>query len=278
MVLHYLAELLALSGERVRLFPCIKQGRLREFVSRYLGAFLLEWMCGYKRPPNASIFIPTARRAELRESIAVYSEIVDNNPLKSRHVVRWLLHQPGFHTGKINYGRNELHFYYQPAFNFTMPYSECGGELSIVKLMTNIYYEKEAGSTRTGRCYILRKGRSRVPDRTLLDGVIVDDLDHVEIARIFNSVEYCISYDAYTFYSIYAALCGCKSIIVPLEGITKERWQPLESLRYGLAYGEADLKYAKDTISSLRALLQKRECENRQAVSNFVRKCEDYFG
>jgi hypothetical protein len=61
-----------------------------------------------------------------------------------------------------------------------------------------------------------------------------------------------------TFLSIIALLCGCISIVYPLEGIDKKTWIRNSSIGdfinntsgeiFGLAYGINDLKYAEDTI------------------------------
>lgn len=111
----------------------------------------------------------------------------------------------------------------------------------------------------------------------LSDGVVIDKLTHVDIARVFNQVEYCISYDPHTYYSVYAAMCGCKSIIVPLEGISKEQWQPVEEFRYGLAYGEDELEHARQTLPKMLALWATREAGNKDAVANFLNKCDAHF-
>ena len=68
-----------------------------------------------------------------------------------------------------------------------------------------------------------------------------------------------ISYDPQTFLSIMAALCGCISVVYPLDGLTKQEWihttaaskyvknKGLDNL-YGIAYGLEDVQYATDTL------------------------------
>jgi hypothetical protein len=80
-------------------------------------------------------------------------------------------------------------------------------------------------------------------------------LDYV---NVFNIYEYFYSYDPCTFYSVIAAMCGCISVVVKVEGLSKEDWlnilAPIEYLKetgeqlYGIAYGEEEIEFAKNTI------------------------------
>lgn len=225
--------------------------------------------------PGASVRL--ARDEDLDSAVVIYPEIVAGNPLRAKHVVRWFLHKPGFHTGKVDYGQNELHFYYQKAFDASFPRSRNGGELFVAKVFSDVY-RNEGRADRKGRCYVLKKGRERAAGLDLSDGIVIDDLSHREVADVFNRVEYCISYDSYTFYSIYAAMCGCKSIVVPVPGESKEAWQPNERLRYGLAYGENDLTFAAATLGEMEKYWAERDEACRKNVRSFMAACASYFG
>lgn len=65
------------------------------------------------------------------------------------------------------------------------------------------------------------------------------------MAAVFNQCEQFISYDYSTVYTLYAALCGSDSIVVPQDGITAERW--LDAFPFGVTYGFEDLKRARET-------------------------------
>ena len=79
------------------------------------------------------------------------------------------------------------------------------------------------------------------------------------MAEVFNRVRVCISYDAYTMYSAYAAMCGCLSIVVPEEGVSKEKWLPNPADRYGMAYGFDDLLHAEQTRQLVLPRLKAQE-------------------
>lgn len=161
MALHQLALLLAQAGREVRLWPLEKPmgagwfawrpwlWHLRDLVRRVL------YNDGFQVAPAARMRL--ARRWEIKNAIVVYPEVIEGNPLQASRVVRWFLHKPGYHTGKIGFGANELHFCYQKAFDFRFEGARNGGELFLIKIFSDIY-RNEGAQKRVGRCYILKKG------------------------------------------------------------------------------------------------------------------------
>lgn len=211
-----------------------------------------------------------------KDPIVVYSETVAGNPLKARRVVRWFLNKPGRLSGTIEFGPGELYFYYQPAFNDPAINPDPESRLSVVSILGDVYQHRNTGE-RHGTCYILRKGRSRAPDPATLDGEVIDRLSHREIADLFNRREYCVSYDTYTMYSFYAAMCGCKSVVVPEPGVPREQWLATSHPAYGVAYGFDDLPRAEATAPLIRDFLLETEKANDAAVQFFLERCERFF-
>ena len=78
-------------------------------------------------------------------------------------------------------------------------------------------------------------------------------------------------------YSNYAAMCGCISIVVPDPGVDKNKWQPTEDLRLGVAYGFDDIEWAKKTASKVGEFLKNQEMEKNKSIFNFVETCNEYF-
>lgn len=219
---------------------------------------------------------PIASFWNKRNAIIVYPEIISGNPLRGRKVVRWLLHKPGFHTGLIRYNPKDLVFYFQDAFNEHNLDLKIGGELQVVYPRTDVYKKTNFGE-RSGTCYLLRKGKEREILHDLNNSTLIDDLSHEQIAKIFNQTEKLISYDAYTMYSQYAAVCGCISIVVPEKGIDKKNWQPVEELRYGISYGFDEIEWATKTQEKVADYLNSRESSSSQSVKRFIAFCNHHF-
>jgi hypothetical protein len=259
LVLHRLCDLLNKQGER-----------------SYI------WLWGGQPQPHKSgicerFNTPFAKLSDLSDNtIVVYPEVVSGNPLMAKNVVRWLLYKPGFFTGEVNYGKDDFYFYTERVFVPNGFNVEEDNILAIRYLFNDIYKQTNFGK-RNGSCYILRKGKGRKIIHDLKDSILIDELSHKEIADIFNKVEYCISYDLYTTYSQYAVMCGCKSIVVPENGISKEEWYNGEESRYGIAYGFNDLDYAEKTKDKLILYLKQQEKGSEDYVKKFIEKCKIFY-
>lgn len=212
----------------------------------------------------------------IRDAIVVYPEIVEGNPLGGSRVVRWLLHKPGYHTGKAVFGEGDLFFFFQKAFDDPLYNKNPDNLLQTFFVRDDVYRQTNFG-VRDGVAYILRKGKDRLIVHDVNNSILVDGKTHAEAAEIFNRVRVCISYDLYTMYSMYAALCGCDSVVVPIDGVSKEEWIPEPSGRYGLAYGFGDLEAARSTAPLLLPHLKQQEFQVNSTVSEFVAKCGAYF-
>lgn len=278
IALHRLVDLLNRAGQRALLWPSRRP--LADPADRW-GSLWRQWRWvrrAWRRPYRSGpgFVAPLATAADLPGSIVVYPEIVAGNPLRAEHVVRWLLHRPGFHSGRVDYGPRDRYFFYQKAFDDPALNPDGDNLLKTVWVRDDIYRQTNLGP-RAGSCYILRKGKGRPLVHDSAGSVLVDSLSHEECARVFNRVQTCISYDTYTMYSLFAALCGCDSVVVPEEGVGKEQWYPDPADRYGLAYGFDDLEEARRTRPLLLPRLKAQERAANDSVRAFVDRCAGYF-
>jgi len=280
IALHRLCDVLNRDGQRAFLWPSRRPLYDPAHPFRSAWGFWRYYRRAWRKPyRSAKGFIaPVAKPEDLQGAIVVYPEIVFGNPLRAQHVVRWLLHKPGFHKGSYDYGPDDRYFFYQKAFDDPALNPDGDNLLKTVYLRDDIYRQTNVGP-RKGSAYILRKGKDRTIVHDLADSELVDKLSHSELAAVCNRVERCISYDLYTMYSQFAALCGCLSIVVPAEGVTKEQWYPDPRDRYGVAYGfdEAEIAEARRTQPLLLVHLKAQESAANETVRAFVAKCEGYF-
>jgi hypothetical protein len=275
IALHLLCDGLNKHGFRTAIWPMKPSGiKLNEWrsVRCHLGYYLKLHGFRFRRGPFRS---PIANRRDIQNAVVIYPEVVSGNPLGAPKVVRWFLHKPGYHTGEINYGKGEIYFFYNAAFNDESINPDTTNHLRLTYI--NPTYQRTNFGARTKSCYLVRKGRGRTLDKHPPDAILVDNLSHVETAMVFNQAEYLYCYDPYTFYTKYAAICGCVPIIIPEDGVSKEQWQPSPQCRLGLAYGIAEAQIAgQEQDDLLRQLKETTQYEDEMLLS-FVRKCRLHF-
>lgn len=216
---------------------------------------------------------PVACRRDLDGAIVIYPEVVVGNPLGAEHVVRWLLHRPGYHSGQTDFGDRDLFFHYQDAFSEGAPRPSRKLTLSWI----NETYRDLGLGPRHGSTYLMRKGEGRTLVHDLATSIRVDEMSHADRSQAFNKAEYAFSYDLYTFYSVYAALCGAIPVIVPEPEISVEQWLPNPEDRYGLAYGMENVDWAVRTRGALIARLEQARREEDAMLADFVATCRAAF-
>jgi hypothetical protein len=222
--------------------------------------------------------VPTMPDMGGRAFIAVYPEIVDGNPLGAAHVVRWLLYHAGFHAPSARFTENELVFYYQRGFlaeGQDLPEDHL---LQLHWIRDDIYRDLGLGN-RQGTCRMVRKGKATF-DPSMADGDrfgLLDSLSHREIAEVFNQCEVFVSHDLYTLYLYYAARCGCVPMVVPQPGLDGATWRKGYELSFGVAYGEAELDWARATREELMAEMARIQETELQMVRSFAGKLQAHF-
>jgi hypothetical protein len=94
------------------------------------------------------------------------------------------------------------------------------------------------------------------------------------LANIFNEKETSISYNAQTSISLLAALCGCKSIVIPSPQISKDKWiKQFDYSKYGIAFGLDDIKRANETSHLVRPWVIECQQNYIEKTKLFVDDC-----
>lgn len=288
VVLHKLCHLLNLRGISAYILPYVDNYLVNthNFLPSLVTLFknhLKVRTRPYKVNPNFITPTLSEAPADLNDAqwVVIYSETINGNPVGGGNIVRWLLHQPGFHTGHIMFGPGELHVKYNSAIaDFPFPGSSLAKDyLKVIHYPTNLYNEAGASLSRTGTAYCLRKGRGKKIVHEAEGSILIDQKSHEEVAKIFKSVETFISYDSLTAYSRFAALCGCTSIVVPDAEVCIDKWYPNVEDRFGIAYGFDDesIRWAHETRHLVKLQIERElaQCEND--IDNFLKNVENFF-
>lgn len=285
IALHKLCHILNQIGYPAFIFPEIVSNTQFATLGKQISLAYFDELVSQNFKSNSALQCPilSARSiTEIKSSeavITIYPEVTDGNPLESKKVVRWLLHDLGFHTGRIIINRGD----------FIVPYDSeikkvlipgCKVSESFLRIL-HIPFDKYnlAGVSlnRSGIAYCVRKGKGKKFVHPEDNAVIIDGKSHTEIADIFKRVERFYSYDTGTLYSRLAVLCGCESIVVPDPGVTSEEWCSNPKIWIGVHYGETGFRPSLEIINELRLELQSADRHSLDLTKSVVSEILDYF-
>jgi len=211
------------------------------------------------------------------KTVVIYPEATIGNPLKAKHVVRWILNTPGVCGGDGVYEKTDHIFLYHDFYTVNPSY-QVQGILTAIDLKTQLAkFTNQELTTRKGGAYLVRKGFYKKLDQHPADFIKADEIlensNYDEMAQFFNSIETFISYDHMTFISIQAALSGCNSVIIPDENgeFSKEHLIQVNRIN-GVAYGFDDQQWVESSKDRLRQHL----IEINQQYMETVKKFHDY--
>jgi len=281
IVLHYLCHLLNELGHTAHLIPLFSSAEISPVDSDETVRALFDQRSQIRKSPyrvNPDWNTPLYRRplkgiARRDDLVVVYPEVVFGNPLRAKHVTRWLLHDPGFHNKDVYFVPGEVHFRYLEMHRpVPTPWIEIAEQLLTVTYIPWEHYQPPPdGTERKGTAYILRKGAKKALVHDLTDSVCVDGMNHAQIGEICRRVKTFISYDTRTMYSALAAIAGVDSVVIPDAGVAEDEWQPVERYRYGLAYGWDRLDWARSTRHLTAERFRQMQADSAESTAIFAR-------
>lgn len=222
----------------------------------------------------------------------IYPESIHGNPLQAQHVVRWLLYFPGGNGGPSagQYSPSELLACF--GMQYCLDFDPARFDLLEVQPMDNywdFYLQLPAVEIRNGT--VVYSGKSNWRNYTrggvfppLPDTItnVVDmhhDVRKRERMERFARAEMFVTYDLATYRNVEAALTGAISVVIPMEGVSKEQWraESIPEFRYGIAYGFDDIPYALETIHLMQPHLRALEAQHEAGVRNFAQVAGQRF-
>ncbi len=138
---------------------------------------------------------------------------------------------------------------------------------------------------RSGRCYLI-KGNEYIENQPLFHTQNDTNLDHYYqygkdkfkyLAEMFNKHEIFFSYNTQTFINNLAALCGCKSVIIPHPKTSREKVLKFPQNKYGIAYGFDDIQHSIDTLPLVRDHIKSHLLDQKNHLKSFVTDCYSWL-
>lgn len=234
-------------------------------------------MTSKKNPDYLGIECSEQEAIELcKDGIAIYPEVVTGNPFEAKKVMRWILYHVRATDEYGIFGKKDLIYKYAPHFKLRND-QKVHGELRALELNLDIF--KDWGLARKGTCYLIKKENNKHQTHPQ-QSIRLDDYatmgGNEYLARIFNETRIFYSYDTATFISVMAALCGCVSLVMPNIGVSPQEWHDgYPYFKYGIAYGEGDIEYAKETLHLLKPELIRIEKESIELTKAFIKRAKE---
>jgi hypothetical protein len=209
-----------------------------------------------------------------------WDEMVPEKLKNAPNIVRWLVND------QVKLYPPEDKFYIYHKYWDVLSNQKIDGELSVIEIDHDLFRDK--GLQRKGTCYLM-KGNWDIetivhrPDDLCIDNILYNIPNEEKMAfysDIFNRMEYFICYTPYTFTSVLAAMCGCKSIVItkPEYGgkkFDKEKWlNEIWCAKYGIAVGLDDLPRAINTMEQMNVHIHEYETITQpNQVKGFINDC-----
>lgn len=210
--------------------------------------------------------------------IVIYPEIIKGNPLHAKNIVRWCLYKPGVNGGDSVFTKEEHVFAYRKEFTQDTIYKD-NPILFVFIPKNDKFFDK--GLERNGTCFLYRKGIKI--HKNHMEGYYID-MDTIKnknrldefLLETFNKYKRFISYDAYTYYSIIASMCGCISLVIPDPSLSEENFYE-GFTKYGIGYGLDQEEYAIHTSHLVKPHIESLYQESLLTVKDFIKYCEKHF-
>jgi len=208
-----------------------------------------------------------------KEGIVIYPEVIIGNPLNAEHVMRWILLDVRHTSDYGIFGERDLIYKYAQRFTLRRE-QPVNGELRAMELNLDVFFDRK--EERSGTCYLYKKcghKKNVHPEDSIFIDSYAQRGGNEYLSDMFNYSEALYAYDAATFISVQAALCGCLSIVIPDENVSAEKWySEFPYFKYGIAYGteQAQIGHAKNTLHLVKDNLLELEKETIDLTKSFI--------
>jgi hypothetical protein len=270
---HTLAHLMSLQGENVYLYANTTH-------SKYKNITCIPYGTNIEFDDNNTIVIFIAGGGE-----HTWEYKVPDCLKNASNIVRWLVND----QCKL-YNPDNKFYTFHKYWNI-LEGQRIDGYLSVIEHDHSIL--RDRGEKRNGTCYLIKGNLDTEADRAIHspDDFCIDSVlyqitgNKVEfLADLFNKMELFISYTPFSHASVLAAMCGCKSVVIPKKvygdiPFSKEKWySDIWCAKYGIACGLEDLpKKINEMDKVIPHILHYEEVEQYNQIKQFVEDCYSWL-
>jgi hypothetical protein len=212
-----------------------------------------------------------------------YSHKIPNCLKRASNIVRWLVNNQD-----RNYNPNDKLYVYHKYWD-VFDNQRVDGVLSVIEHDHNLF--RDRGLHRSGTCYLIKGNLDTELDRIIhsdedlcIDTVLYQQTDKMKfLADLFNKKELFISYTPFSYMSVLAASCGCKSLVIPKKyynGIMfdKQKWySDIWCTKYGIACGVEDLLKKSEELDQVVPYIKYyEEFIQHNQVKQFINDCYNW--
>jgi hypothetical protein len=218
---------------------------------------------------------PAARPRHVRDGIVIYPEIVPDNFLGGRRVVRWLLNRPGYINGAvIDYGPEDYVVAWSRIVDDTKPI------LNLQTANDGMFHPRDLPE-KDGDLFYVGKGdpRARILELERGKTQITRDWpeDHRGLADLLRRSRTVWSYDTLSGLNYEATLCGTLCVILPNGRYTRADLARGELGLNGIAWGTAaeEIERARRTLPDAWPGYLATVAREPAAIREFVATTQD---
>jgi O-antigen biosynthesis protein len=209
------------------------------------------------------------KNPDVKESIVIYPEITQGNPLEAGHVVRYLLRETD-----TDYGRDLVYAFCNRFLRSDMPKDRI---LFLPIADMNVF--KDYNKPRRGCVYYVGRSKgTRMADVTMGCKEISMSWpsSHKELVEVFNTAETFYTYVS-TGLIAEAALCGCPVVMLFNEKMTYRIDEDVgwNGIAKDISFDE--LKRAKDTIGLFRDDYKLAQLMYKAQLKHFITVTQEVF-
>ena len=229
---------------------------------------------------NAPLTTPKRVEKDLKSgrAVMIYPEVVSGNPLGAKHVVRWVLNQPGLLGGGRLFHPDEKVFSYSRVYLHSIN-NPVKGILYLPTIDRALFYPPEANTERNTIAFYVGKSSYKAgyfdpKAATEITRTYPDS--RVKLADLLRRCRLLYCFDNSTILVYEAAMCGCPVVIIPDGTHSSWEYEQLELGTFGISWGPENLEQTLRGIDELPRQYDKVVADFGENLDLFIQHTQSW--